>query len=406
MRLSLTDLNEGVVYLGNKLTIKSTFEFDEGTSILWSGVRLITNPPCAKELQVAKEEIFSMGNFEPGTYIREKSILIKQTVVPTIKMRDLRYMIQLLLRKDNPINPDQDLIIKREKEISIRTNEAKKLVKKPNPLSFSISGLNIDLAKDVFKPGETIKINYSSDQLKEIEVRLLQRANLVCFCEPYGKSCTKVEELPPAIAGDVLKKAETEKGFLLMKVPEIAEPSHNYLWEPEEKEYWGFKYGDYSEWSLSVIGTKHPEYGRDKIRFDVPITVVSQPISEKDLGENLFSSEEKSTPSLFGDLSSKFQKRFQMLSIDSFQGENSGMYRYKIKLKNISNQELEGVTVKLTGLQEGLFETSSSLMGYSSWKKEEEKEIFYETKQNVSAIISIIEDNSQQSIRIQTPIAF
>ena len=63
------------------------------------------------------------------------------------------------------------------------------------------------------------------------------------------------------------------------------------------------------------------------------------------------------------------------------------------------------MTVKLSGLQEGLFETASVLTGFNKWKKGEEKEIVYETKQNISALISIIEDNSQKSIRIQTPVS-
>ncbi|MCK4479360.1 MAG: hypothetical protein KAV01_02440, partial [Candidatus Lokiarchaeota archaeon] len=55
--------------------------------------------------------------------------------------------------------------------------------------------------------------------------------------------------------------------------------------------------------------------------------------------------------------------------------------------------------------QEGLFETAPSLTGFNIWKKGEEKEIVYETKQNVTALISILEDNSQQSIRIQSPVS-
>ncbi|MHA1803198.1 MAG: hypothetical protein ACTSU4_01550 [Promethearchaeota archaeon] len=405
MKLSLMDLNDGTVHVGNKLKIKTIFEFDEDTPLMWTGVRLITKPPCAKELQVGKKEIFSSGKFEAGTYIREKSLLIKHNVVPTIEKRNLRYILQLLLRKKNPIDPDQDFTVKREYEIIIKSKELKQLPAKPNPISFSISGLNINLVKDIFRPGETIKINYSSENLKELEVRLLQKANLICYCEPYGKSCKKIEELPPSIAGDVKTKS-TEKGFLLMTIPPIAEPSHDFLWEPEEREYWGFKFGDYCRWSLLVIGTKRPEHGREKIKFEIPIVISKQPLSEKEGDAKLFSTEEKGTPALFGDISSKFQKRFQMLSIDSAHDATSNSNVYKIKLKNISKQNLEGVTVKLTGLQEDLFETTSNLVGYKEWNKEEEKEIIYETKQNISAIISVIEDNSQQSVRIQTPIAF
>jgi hypothetical protein len=397
LHLELTDLNNGSVNIGDKLSIRTIFDFDEDTTLKWSGIRLITNPPCVKELQINKEEIFSTGFFEAGEYIREKAMLIKNNVVPTIKNRNLEYLIQLILRKENPINPEDDLVVKKTHDIDINLKESRIQAIKQNPVSLSISGLNIDVTKDVFKPGETIKINYSSQNLKEIEIRLLQKANLVCYCEAYGKTCRKVEDLPPAIAGDV-KTKNTDEGFLLLKVPEVAEPSHNYLWEPTEKEYWGLKYGDYSQWSLLIIGKKKPEFGRDIIRFEMPITIVASPIDEEKEGIDLFAGG-GGAPSLFDGVSSKFQKVFKVNSIES------DIEKYTLKIKNISKEDLEGVTVKLSGLQEGLFETSPVLTGFNKWKKGEEKEIVYETKQNISALISIIEDNSQKNIRIQTPVS-
>ena len=186
---------------------------------------------------------------------------------------------------------------------------------------------------------------------------------------------------------------------MLLKVPDVAEPSHNYLWEPTEKEYWGLRYGDYSQWSLLIIGKKNPEFGRDIIKFEMPLTIVAHPIDEEKAVIDLFGGGEAGTPSLFDGVSSRFQKIFKVISIDS------DLEKYTLKIKNISKNDLEGVTVKLSGLQEGLFETASVLTGFNTWKEGEEKEINYETKQNISAIISIIEDNSQKNIRIQTPVS-
>ena len=350
MKLELNDLNNGSVFIGDKLKIRTKYIFDEKESIFWSGIRLITKPPCSKELQIMKEEIFSKGIFEAGEYIREKALLLKNNVIPTIEKRNLEYNIELLLRKENPINPDVDLVLKKVQKINIKLKEPILQSNKTNPILFSISGLNINLSKDVFKPGETIKINYSSKYLKEIEVRLLQKANLICFCEMFGKKFKKVEELPPAIAGDV-KTSNTEEGFVLLKVPVIAEPSHNYLWEPSDKEHWDMKYGDYSEWSLLLIGKKRSEFGRDQIKFQVPITVSSRPIIEKKIDVDLFSDASSGAPSLFNEISSKFQKRFQMISIDSDFEKDSASRVYKIKLRNISKKDLQGVTAKLSGLK-------------------------------------------------------
>ena len=103
VKLELNDLNKGSVFIGNKLNVKVNFNFEDKTDILWSGIRLITNPPCAKELQVSKEEIFNKGIFEAGEYIREKAILIKSNFVPTIKNRNLNYFLKLILKNINHI---------------------------------------------------------------------------------------------------------------------------------------------------------------------------------------------------------------------------------------------------------------------------------------------------------------
>lgn len=396
MKLELTDLSNGSVYIGDKLNIRTKFNFDDETSILWSGLGLITHPPCLKELQIAKAEIFSQGIFEAGEYIREKSVLIKNNVIPTIKKRNLEYEVQMVLRQENPINPDDNIVVKRTHDIEIKVKESQLQAVKQNPVSFSMSGLNILLTKDVFKPGETIKFNYASENYKEIGIRLLQSANIVCYCEAYGQNCRKVEELPPAIAGDV-KTNNTAEGFMLLNVPEIAEPTHNYLWEPTDKEYWGFRYGDYTKWSILVLGK--PSTGRDIIKFEIPITITLGPAKKKQEEIDLFAGGQTSVPSLFDGISSKLQKIYKVTEIES------DLEQYTIRIKNTSNDDLEGVTVKLTGLQEGLFETAPILTGFSKWKKDEEKEITYKTKQNISALISILEDNSQKSIRIQSPVS-
>ncbi|MHA1670563.1 MAG: hypothetical protein ACTSV5_08275 [Promethearchaeota archaeon] len=396
MKIELKDLNNGSVYVGDKLNVSSRFIFEEDSSIIWSGLQLITNPPCAKELQIAKAEIFSKGNFESGEYIRNRALLIKNNVVPTIKNRNLEYHIKLILRQPHPLNSNEDLLINKTQKIEIRSKKIGIQTKKSNPISFSLSGLNINLSKDIFKPGEAIKINFSGKELKEIEIRLLQEANLICYCDAYGQTCRKVEKLPPAIAGDV-KTTNIEKGFLFLKIPEIAEPSHNYVWEAQEKEQWGFKFGDYTRWSLEVIGK--PITGHEKMKFNVPITIISKPVDETKIGVDFFASQSSSAPSLFEGLSSKLQKVFRIISIDS------DMDKYIVKIKNITKDELNGVTVKLSGLLEGLFETPPTLEGFNEWNSGEEKEIIYETKQNVSALISILEDNTQKSIRIQTPVS-
>ena len=185
---------------------------------------------------------------------------------------------------------------------------------------------------------------------------------------------------------------------MLLKVPEVAEPTHNYLWSPSEKEQFGFRYGAYTKWSLLVIGKKKPEYGLEPIKLEVPITISTGPISAEKVRVDLFSEGTAGASTLFDGIS-KFQKTYKVLSIDS------DIDKYILRIKNTSKEDLKGVTIVVSGLQEGLFETAPQLKGFNTWKKGEEKEIIYETKQNITALISILEDNSQQRIRIQSPVA-
>ena len=139
MKIELSDLNNGAVFIGDKLNMNTVFKFDEDTSVLWSGLRLLTHPPCAKELQIAKEEIFSKGFFEAGDYIRERSLLIKNNVVPTIEKRNLEYEVKLILRQPHPLNRDEDLTIHRTHRIEIKARETGIQARNPNPISLSLS---------------------------------------------------------------------------------------------------------------------------------------------------------------------------------------------------------------------------------------------------------------------------
>ena len=108
MKLELSDLNNGSVYVGDKLNVRTKFHFEEDTSILWAGIRLLAHSPCLKEIQIAKNEIFSKGFFEVGDYYRDRALLIANNVVPTIKSRNLNYEIRLSIRQPHPLNPEED----------------------------------------------------------------------------------------------------------------------------------------------------------------------------------------------------------------------------------------------------------------------------------------------------------
>lgn len=374
--------------------------FEESTEILWGGLKLFCKNPCKKELIIAKSEIFSEGIFESGEYIRKRSTLINPSVVPTIEARNINYLLRMSLRIKSPLNKQEEMEIFQENPVKIITKRNILKNRPTTPIKLLMSGLNIEIPKDIFRPGEIIKIDYHSDNLTLLQIRLKQKANLVCICEPYGTRCGSVEELPPVIAGGA-KTSITDQGALLIKIPEHAEPSHEYLWNPSEKEKWGVQFGDYSRWHLEVIGNRKKEVGGDNIFFEIPIFIKT--IKGEEMVDTGLFRERQENSELFKPPPA-IAKGIKTISIDPEKDKTSHTFIYRLLLKNNLNETLEGVTIENSGVQKGLFETYKHMTGFEKWLPGEEKIIEYKTRQEVDTLISIIEDNSHQSLRIQMDI--
>ena len=74
-------------------------------------------------------------------------------------------------------------------------------------------------------------------------------------------------------------------------------------------------------------------------------------------------------------------------------------------MKSNLSEALNGVTVENTGIQKGLFETAKLMNGFKNWGPGEEKIIEYNVRQEIDSLVSLIEDNSQRQLRIQTAIS-
>ncbi len=395
MKLNLECSNKAIS--GDYLNSLTKTIFEDSTEILWGGLKLFCKNPCKKELVIAKSEIFSEGIFESGEYIRKRSTLIGSSVVPTIETRNINYLLRMSLRIKSPVNKQEEMEIFQETPVKIITKRNIYQIRDRSPIKLLMSGLNIEIPKDIFRPGEILKIEYYSDNLTLLQIRLKQKANLICICEPYGARCGSVEELPPVIAGGA-KTSKTEHGVLLIKIPEHAEPSHEYLWKPSEKEKWGAQFGDYSKWYLEVIANRKREVGGDTLFFEIPIIIQTK--KGKEIVDTGLFIEREENSELFKQPPA-IKKGINIISIDIDKDRTSHTFVYKLLLKNNLNKSLEGVTIENSGVQKGLFETYKHMTGFKRWSAGKEKTIEYKTRQEIDTLISIIEDNSHKSLRIQ-----
>jgi hypothetical protein len=222
-------------------------------------------------------------------------------------------------------------------------------------------------------------------------VKLMQLANVVCSCPQFGHVCTYLEKLPAVVTNANKKDLSSPDGFILLKIPKISEPSHRYQWKPSEETFWGHQFGDVNEWFIDITG-KYENPTLKSIKFQVPIIILPDIIPSAD--HDLFAPGKGST-----DFKPKSRPKNAFEVTEPLL--DSPNRTFEIKITNrIPSKTLTGITVKATGVQEGLFETPSFTQGIASWASGETKIIKYRTQTNVSNIVLVIEDNDFTQTRL------
>ncbi|MHA1682957.1 MAG: hypothetical protein ACTSUE_18605 [Promethearchaeota archaeon] len=334
----------------------------EGESIIsYSGVKLSAIRPCERELLIDQREIFCKGEFSSGEYRRSVVLPLSAKIIPTSEKRGIKYKVDLYARISSE-SGDQEL--KEDGEIVlVEARDARKVLE-VDPVVLAIKGLKINLQKDTFRPGETIKINYQASELRDLKVLLMQRSNILCKCTQYGRVCTKVPVIPPSAAG-AAKASNPTTGFLLLPVPRNAELTNRHNWEPKEKSTWNDKFGDYNEWYLAISGRK---YNNEDVHFEIPI----------EIDQGIIGSEKPPDVQFFeapgGDLDSQEERRvlFQQKKLEVHEVKKDGE-GVVIKVFNGGDNDFSGCTCKVTGIKDMFFETPPIMAGVGEIASKSEK---------------------------------
>ncbi len=391
MKIDLSSVSETIA--GSSIPVKCTLTFEDDQKIFWSGVKLVTNRPCKNEIIIAKRDLFSEGQFEAGEYKRDFSLNVAPNVIPSIPARNINYRVVLGVRIPKVRDPDAEVEVVQDRGLFIKPLPVKRADIEANPVVLAIGGLQVKISKDTFKPGDAIKIDFSTKAgYKNIQVRLIQSAGVVCYCPQFGRECQYTEENPPVVANSSRKDVTSGEGFLLLKIPKVAEPSHEYFWTPKKEAAWGHKFGDVSEWYLEIVGTRAA--AQKPVKFTVPIRLlpVQEPKVPK-IEDKLF---EPVSAGSRGPLSPLMKNMFGVAGVEHLPDKKL----YQITLKNRSKKDLKGVSVQVTGIQEGLFETPSWTVGFADWPAGTDKVLAYPCRSKIASIVLNFEDNDDRKIRI------
>ncbi|MGQ9719702.1 MAG: hypothetical protein ACUVXA_00055 [Candidatus Jordarchaeum sp.] len=357
---------------GSSVRTVSKFDFAEDTKVWWGGLTLLTNLPCGNELPLATSEIFCEGFLENGTYIRERELPISRRAVPTLIRKNIHYIIKATLSVGRPDRHGEEFKIVAERPIKIRSEQRFE----PNPVSLIIKGMSFSIEKDSVLPGEVIKLDYKTEGLKLLTVDLVHDTNINCACPKYAKVCVHIKKNPPEILTTVEEKSPT-RGYLSVRIPQYAEHSYNYFWEPTERTHWSQTFGAYSYWYLDVTCTK---VTGETIKFQIPINIILPPTGDEGLFE-----ESKAKGIILGKIPP------QAIEVLVTQKDKN---KLSMHVTNNTKQELKGVTIKVVGIKEELFETASYMLGIKKLPVGKEVELNYKPREkNVQSFQLSLEDN-------------
>nr|MDO8079607.1 hypothetical protein [Candidatus Freyarchaeota archaeon] len=362
---------------GSSVRTLTKFDLANDTKVWWGGVTLLTNLPCGNELPLSTGEIFCEGSLENGTYIRERELSVSRRAVPTLIRKNIHYLIRATVSVGKPDKHGEEFKISSERPIKIRLEQNFE----PNPVSLTIKGMSFSVEKDTVQPGEIIKLNYKTEGLKLLTVNLVNDSNINCSCPKYAKVCVHIKKNPPEILTTVEEKNPTQ-GYLSIRIPQYAEHSYNYFWEPTERTQWSQTLGVYSYWYLDIICTK---VTGESIKFQIPINIVLPPLGEEGLFE-----ESKARSILKGNVLP------QSLEVSVKQKEKDQL---SMLITNNTKQKLKGVTIKVVGIKEELFEIAPHMLGIKELPIGKEVELNYEFhEKNVQSFQLSFEDNEGNTV--------
>jgi len=365
---------EEEAFIGTSAIVQSTFNLLEDTKIFWAGSRISAKRPCGRDIVISKADIFCEGQLEKGSYIREKILPISNRVPPTVKDRNLTYHIRSEINMVKPEKGSEEEYFFAETPILLKAMPIKP--SEGAPVSVSLKGIKIEMEKDHFFPGETIKIDYELEKFKDLEVDLVKDANVTCYCPNFAPTCIHIKPKPPSIEDSV--KPTLKSGSLKLNLPSFIELSHRYIWEPPEKTRWKETYGDYVNWMLEIIGTRINEI----VKFQVPIYIEAEYNSEDSA---LFFSKQSKPPALQNILVP------DLIQTPTYDLDGN---KLTITLRNESKKTLLGITVKIVPIESDFFELPPYLTGINEWEPSTEIQAFHRNvKENIKTIQLVVEDN-------------
>ena len=369
---------------GASLKTKLTLKLEESARMWHGGIEFHAGPrPCrTRSFVIAKHNVFCEGDFEKGTYIRERSFKLSPRLVPTFIDRHVTYNIKAEVTiKKGEFNASMAA----ETPVFVKTLVPRFKPTESNPVAMSLRGLKVSLNKDRFYPGEDIPIEFDApSDIQSLSFSLVKQAQILCECH-YRNVCSFIKPM----ASQVIESSKTheKKGIISLRIPSDAELTHNYSWASAEKGYLVQSFGDNVNWFVSVSGRRT---SGEEVQSNVDFEIVSE--SEPFELPLVVPREEPED----------FTLEMLKPGIRILTGKRNDD-GFVFRLRN-QGETLEGTTVRMAGIKEELFEISPWMIGVTQWEKDEALEAFYPMPKSVKELREFqlqVESNNRDVARLR-----
>ncbi|MFW9915007.1 MAG: hypothetical protein ACFFGZ_05290 [Candidatus Thorarchaeota archaeon] len=369
---------------GASLKTKLTLRLEEPAKMWHGGIEFHAGPrPCgSRTFIVSKRDVFCEGDFEKGTYVRERSFRLSPRLVPTFADRKSVYSAraEITIKKG-----DYDASMVAEAPVFVKESIPKLKSSESNPVTMALRGIRVSLEKDRFFPGNELPIEFeTSNEMQSLNFSLVKHAKILCECH-YRNVCSYVKPIPPEVVD--ISSAHEKQGLVKLKIPKNAELTHSYSWTSAKPGYSVQSFGDIVRWYVLVNGRKTTG---EEIEFHLDLEVVPEAVPDE---LPLVIPSEKADKHRLETLKSPIR------ILGATKIEDGFVFR----LEN-QGENLEGVTIRIAAIKDELFEVSPWMLGVSKWQKKEPMEFFYPIPKRAKESREfqlVIESNNQDAARLR-----
>ncbi|HMF32655.1 MAG TPA: hypothetical protein VKK79_14625 [Candidatus Lokiarchaeia archaeon] len=378
---------------GKPIVLEGKIAFPKDRQVNYADAKLIAKRPCGKSFVLYRREFFTNGTFEKGIYHRYLVLRPNQTLMPSIHHGFVDFVISTSMNFIEAHPPYNSVSISQSFPLDIDCDLDKVKLPIPHPVAVSIAGMEVKMAKDLFRPGDKITGQLTCPGLKEMSVTLMQHKYINCCCPDHCSDCAYIQWVPAAVLDEQKFGCKSGPIEFSLQVPSEAEMSRDYCYtcfNEKSAEGPGDKFGEEVRFYIKIIG-KRNGIRFPPIKIKVPIWVGS-PEKSEEIAETEESTEDE--PRIPASSPLGFPHRAFQVAPYTW---NETDQHFEAAITNATDQVYRGLSVQVW---DNLHPRAHATFGFNKLEAGETMIVYVPPNVDQKSLHIIIEDNDYHQVKL------